>query len=768
MFDLTVIHRGLPSDGGAPFVGARLAPPGTKGKARAARTAPACGTVRALTPTPGVQGVPAPASTSRVVHAAAGAGFTDLGSRLEAWAGKGVPSMAPPPFLQPLWAAVKGRQGNGPSCFRRDMREAARAVDWLQTGQYGARLWRALLSRARVPSPEQVGQDLAYRLMLAGHGKVGKARLALQAYERFVASIAGDLRDPDPHPADESLLVRSLVTRTLESRQAHSRRVARLSASGAAEAAPTWRGTTGGNQLKGLAFAAELFGAPFPEELRKAKCVRLAALPPRDVAAAIKQRAHFPPDVAVRVALLAEGGDPSVPAAAVEFARLVDVMASNGLRAAEAACTDVRSERPIAATGDAPPGHCVWLACAGAKGPNAQEQSPFVTLTSTELTPVDGGRTWLAGWARRRGGPHLVPFVRRSTGASFRVLGGVGISVDWARAGDTGSAALILELVLDFLGYDRPTRLARRLTGHGPRHFLPDVARALGYGIEFINELGRWSLAMLAEHFLAVGQEAATRWSMANIGPVQQTAGRTASVASFRSGGVQHTMGVRYSSGSAAEGRELQLRTSVYASLRDWIRRLAPDRSLCAVFALTTQEELSPVSVLIGRPAPGGSSLLVMPFPDGDESAAAVAPAPAHTWPARQQQAAADAGFAVVPPVSLDGTRPGLPGRDEEFDTGDDHGPDETLSDPESPASSTHSTTGEEMACEGCHMLDDEETMLICDDCGLAWHKDCLDTPLRKVPEDNEKWYCEACLDEDEDLPLSQRALQASLRYPTH
>ena len=102
VFDLTVIQRGLPSDGGAPFVGARLAPPGTKGKARAARTAPACGTVRALTPTPGVQGVPAPASTSRVVHAAAGAGFTDLGSRLEAWAGKGVPSMAPPPFLQPL------------------------------------------------------------------------------------------------------------------------------------------------------------------------------------------------------------------------------------------------------------------------------------------------------------------------------------------------------------------------------------------------------------------------------------------------------------------------------------------------------------------------------------------------------------------------------------------------------------------------------------------------------------------------------------------
>jgi len=49
----------------------------------------------------------------------------------------------------------------------------------------------------------------------------------------------------------------------------------------------------------------------------------------------------------------------------------------------------------------------------------------------------------------------------------------------------------------------------------------------------------------------------------------------------------------------------------------------------------------------------------------------------------------------------------------------------------------------EEGACEICGQGDREDTLLICDSCQLMYHLECLETPLRDIPEGD--WFCENC-----------------------
>ena len=45
--------------------------------------------------------------------------------------------------------------------------------------------------------------------------------------------------------------------------------------------------------------------------------------------------------------------------------------------------------------------------------------------------------------------------------------------------------------------------------------------------------------------------------------------------------------------------------------------------------------------------------------------------------------------------------------------------------------------------CELCGRCDREERMLLCDDCDLGFHIDCLDPPLDSIPAGT--WYCPDC-----------------------
>jgi hypothetical protein len=47
-------------------------------------------------------------------------------------------------------------------------------------------------------------------------------------------------------------------------------------------------------------------------------------------------------------------------------------------------------------------------------------------------------------------------------------------------------------------------------------------------------------------------------------------------------------------------------------------------------------------------------------------------------------------------------------------------------------------------ACEACRNIDDEQDMLLCDNCGDGWHTFCLTPPLDLVP--SGIWLCPACL----------------------
>lgn len=45
--------------------------------------------------------------------------------------------------------------------------------------------------------------------------------------------------------------------------------------------------------------------------------------------------------------------------------------------------------------------------------------------------------------------------------------------------------------------------------------------------------------------------------------------------------------------------------------------------------------------------------------------------------------------------------------------------------------------------CEVCRQSDREDRMLLCDDCDLGYHLECLDPPLTEIPPGI--WYCPVC-----------------------
>ena len=55
--------------------------------------------------------------------------------------------------------------------------------------------------------------------------------------------------------------------------------------------------------------------------------------------------------------------------------------------------------------------------------------------------------------------------------------------------------------------------------------------------------------------------------------------------------------------------------------------------------------------------------------------------------------------------------------------------------------------------CQSCHRGDQEEVLLLCDNCGLGFHTHCLRPPLPGVPE--EDWFCPICIDY-EDIDSDQ------------
>jgi len=60
---------------------------------------------------------------------------------------------------------------------------------------------------------------------------------------------------------------------------------------------------------------------------------------------------------------------------------------------------------------------------------------------------------------------------------------------------------------------------------------------------------------------------------------------------------------------------------------------------------------------------------------------------------------------------------------------------------------SSDDSAGEESSgeggCEICQKSKDEEKMLLCDYCDLAFHMYCLKPPITTIPEDD--WYCDDC-----------------------
>uniref|UniRef100_A0A0K0D5C1 PHD-type domain-containing protein n=1 Tax=Angiostrongylus cantonensis TaxID=6313 RepID=A0A0K0D5C1_ANGCA len=48
-----------------------------------------------------------------------------------------------------------------------------------------------------------------------------------------------------------------------------------------------------------------------------------------------------------------------------------------------------------------------------------------------------------------------------------------------------------------------------------------------------------------------------------------------------------------------------------------------------------------------------------------------------------------------------------------------------------------------DFACGSCKLSDNEDILLLCDNCDDAWHTTCLKPPLWFVP--GGKWYCPKC-----------------------
>jgi len=47
--------------------------------------------------------------------------------------------------------------------------------------------------------------------------------------------------------------------------------------------------------------------------------------------------------------------------------------------------------------------------------------------------------------------------------------------------------------------------------------------------------------------------------------------------------------------------------------------------------------------------------------------------------------------------------------------------------------------------CRKCFGKYDKENLLLCDDCDVEYHTYCLDPPLKKMPKEDENWFCAAC-----------------------
>lgn len=71
--------------------------------------------------------------------------------------------------------------------------------------------------------------------------------------------------------------------------------------------------------------------------------------------------------------------------------------------------------------------------------------------------------------------------------------------------------------------------------------------------------------------------------------------------------------------------------------------------------------------------------------------------------------------------------------------------------------------------CEICGHCDREDRLLLCDNCDLGFHLECLEPPLEYVP--IEDWYCPTCeaqrIAADHESGVSQpRATRRQLRLP--
>jgi len=67
-------------------------------------------------------------------------------------------------------------------------------------------------------------------------------------------------------------------------------------------------------------------------------------------------------------------------------------------------------------------------------------------------------------------------------------------------------------------------------------------------------------------------------------------------------------------------------------------------------------------------------------------------------------------------------------------------------------------SSSEEGGCEICQKPNDEDKMLLCDYCDLAFHMYCLSPPLSSIPQ--EEWYCTDCTEALAKKKAPKRKLQ--------
>ena len=57
--------------------------------------------------------------------------------------------------------------------------------------------------------------------------------------------------------------------------------------------------------------------------------------------------------------------------------------------------------------------------------------------------------------------------------------------------------------------------------------------------------------------------------------------------------------------------------------------------------------------------------------------------------------------------------------------------------------------------CEVCGLGDREDRLLLCDECNLGYHLECLNPPLQAVPLDD--WFCPSCTEDHFAHPRRRR-----------